>query len=80
MLPRQMEQLVTANRLADQMLGVVPRQPVGDDVCLKLIDDLNANPEYESNASRFAERYGRWDEAACAHRVECAVNGLIRES
>ena len=80
LLPRQVEQLVTANRLAVQMLGVVPPRPAGDDVYLQLIERLNANSEHESNAGRFAQRYGCWDEAACAHLVEAAVDGLIRES
>ena len=80
LLPRQVEQLVTANRLAAQTLGVVPRRPVVASFCLQLIDRLNANPEYERNARQFADRYGAWDEAVCAHRVRRAVDGFIRES
>ena len=80
LLPRQLEQLVTANRLAVQTLGVVPRRSLVGPLCLQLIDSLNANPAYERNARLFADRYGGWDEAVCADRVSCAVDDLIRES
>ena len=80
LLPRQLEQLVTANRLAAQGLGIVPRQAPAQSLCLKLINGLNANPAYERNARLFADTYGGWDEAVCAERVRWAVGGLIRES
>lgn len=77
LLPRQVEQLFTANRLASQLLGVVPDRSTGEPFYLRLIEKLDGNPEYERNARLFSEKYSEWDEAFCAAKVEERITAFV---
>lgn len=77
LLPRQVEQLFTANRLASQSLGIVPDRSTGEPFYLRLIEKLDDTPDYERNARSFSEKYREWDEGYCAARVEERVAAFL---
>ena len=77
LLPRQIEQLFTANRLASQSLGIVPDRSTGEPFYLRLIEKLNDAPDYERNARLFSEKYREWDESYCSARVEERVAAFL---
>jgi hypothetical protein len=77
LLPRQVEQLATANRLAVQSLGVLPDRSMQGPIYLELIDRLEREPGYERNARSFSKRYRAWDEHVCAGKVQASVENFI---
>ena len=77
LLPRQVEQLATANVLAVQSLGVLPDRSMQGPIYLELIDRLEREPGFERNARSFSKQYRAWDEHVCAGKVQVSVENFI---
>lgn len=77
LIPRQMEQLATANRLQRQSMGVLPDGRIGEPMYLKLIDAINSDPAYEANAQRFSDRFRDWDEHESVEKVHTAIAEML---
>ena len=77
LVPRQVEQLATAHRLAVQGLGILARGPETGPSYLDAVAELGASPGHVRKVRRFADRYRDRDEADCRRRVEAAMGAIL---
>ncbi len=77
LIPRQMEQLATANRLQRLSLGVYPDRQTAAPMYLNLINAIDSDPVYEINAQRFSNEFRDWDERVSASKVREAVSRML---
>ena len=79
LLPRQLEQLSTALRIAKLGAGLLVRSPGKHPDYKKLLQKLLTDPAYTAAARAFADKYSEFDQLAVIAEIADRCNALIEE-